>query len=122
MKATLLLMLGCLISFQLSATTNAGNGQKWYGPYTITKVARYYDGGHRTSVHMAEPPKTTCNVTNNQKKVTYYANRKSQAYADSMFSAAAAAQAQNKKVMLLLDRACHETYGLNVHGVEILSE
>ncbi|ACY51050.1 hypothetical protein VEA_002888 [Vibrio antiquarius] len=38
-----------------------------------------------------------------------------------LFSAVATAQAQNKKVMLLIDKSCHNVLGLNVHGVEILS-
>jgi hypothetical protein len=49
----------------------------------------------------------------------------SEAFSNSMFSAAATAQAQNKRVMLLLDGyagPCNATFGQNIHGIEILSD
>ncbi|SHO56829.1 hypothetical protein [Vibrio quintilis] len=121
MKIVLFFFLGLFLSCNALATTNAGTNQKWYGPFTINKIARYYDGAHRMTVHVKETPNTTCSVTNEEKKASYH-------YADNsdfsmqMFSVLATAQAQNKKVMLLLDHGCAANYGLNVHGVEILSD
>ncbi|MGF1749348.1 hypothetical protein [Vibrio cionasavignyae] len=120
MKYTLLLLLASLVSLNLHATTNAGSGQKWYGPYTVDKVARYWDGNHRMSVHVTETPNTTCDVTNTQQLATYYYGT-SITFMQQFVSVLMAAQAQNKKVMLLLDYTCHTTYGLNLHGIEILS-
>ncbi|MDW6003290.1 hypothetical protein [Vibrio mangrovi] len=121
MKKTLVLMIGCLASLNLYATTNPGSGQKWYGPFTLTKVARYWDGSyHRMSVHIAEEPGTDCSVTNSEKKISYVG--RSETFSDSLFSAAATAQAQNKRVMLLLDGACDASFGKNVHGIEIFSD
>ena len=45
MKKILLFILSSLVTLDLHAATNDSPGQKWYGPYTITKVARYWDGG-----------------------------------------------------------------------------
>jgi hypothetical protein len=119
MKKKLIGILTILLSFSSLAETNAGSGQKWYGPFTIDKVARYWDGGHKMSVHVNETPETPCEVSNSEKKFTYLPD--SQPTAMDLFSAVATAQAQNKKVMLLIDKSCHNVLGLNVHGVEILS-
>ena len=120
MKKILLGVFCALLSCNGIAQTNAGDGQKWYGPFTIDKVARYWDGGHKMSVHVNETPETPCAVSNTEKKFTYQPN--SAETAMDMFSAVATAQAQNKRVMLLIDRACHNVLGLNLHGVEILSD
>ncbi|WP_139281478.1 hypothetical protein [Vibrio aerogenes] len=121
MRKLIILALGLMTSLSVFATTNAGNGQTWYGPFTITKLARYYDGAHRMTVHVAETPSTTCSITNEQKMASYQTANDSN-YSMQMFTVLATAQAQNKKVMLLLDRTCAANYGLNVHGVEILSD
>ncbi|CAM3922692.1 hypothetical protein VA7868_00128 [Vibrio aerogenes CECT 7868] len=120
MKSILLVILGLFLSCSTYATTHAGTNQIWHGPFTITKLARYYDGAHRMTVHVAETPNTTCSVTNEQKMATYHYDNNSD-FSMQMFSILATAQAQNKKVMLLLDHTCAANYGLNVHGVEILS-
>ena len=96
MKKALVLSFACLTSLHINATTttNASAGQKWYGPYTITKVARFWDGGGRTTIHFAEvPTDVPCTVTQNKKQATYWFGPNSHDFADSMFSAAAA-QAQ----------------------------
>ncbi|AIL71193.1 TPA: hypothetical protein ACGVAU_001544 [Vibrio vulnificus] len=121
MKKIIVSIVGLILSTGVLAETNAGAGQKWYGPFTIEKVAKYWDGGVRMSVHFLETPNTSCDVTNSEKKVSYWNNPKAETFADSMFSAAATAQAQEKKVMILMDKTCHPIYGLNIHGVEILS-
>ncbi|KAB0285347.1 hypothetical protein F2P58_22770 [Vibrio fortis] len=124
MKKTLVLILSGLAALNVHAssltTTHAGSGQNWYGPFTLTRVANYWDGAAKMTLHVAETPKTGCATTDTKKMATYYAGTK--AYADGFFSAAAAAQAQDKKVLLLLDRACDSRYGLNIHGIEILSD
>ncbi|MCG7496540.1 hypothetical protein MHO82_06675 [Vibrio sp. Of7-15] len=122
MKKLFVLLFGLALSSNVSATTNAGAGQKWYGPYTISKVARYWDGGHRITVHVNEKMQTPCEVTNTEGKVSYNVSVNTNIHSDWLFSASATAQSQNKKVMLLLDRTCAPNYGLNLHGVEILSE
>ncbi|MBG0758878.1 hypothetical protein BOO22_05570 [Vibrio cidicii] len=122
MKKIIVAIAGLILSTGVLAETNAGAGQKWYGPYTIAKVARYWDGGFRTSIHVNEVPETSCAVTNDQKKVSYFGDYTNNAFADSLFSAAATAQAQHKKVMLLLESKCLDAYGLNLLGVEIISE
>ncbi|EGQ8088399.1 hypothetical protein M5216_001988 [Vibrio vulnificus] len=120
MKKIILSIVGLILSTGVLAETNAGAGQKWYGPFTIAKVARYWDGGHKMSVHVNETPETPCSVSNDERKFTYQPD--SQATSMDLFSAVATAQAQNKKVMLLIDRACHQVLGLNLHGVEIISD
>ncbi|EMQ2875098.1 hypothetical protein V9N52_000313 [Vibrio navarrensis] len=120
MKKIIVAIAGLILSTGVLAETNAGAGQKWYGPYTIAKVARYWDGAHKMSVHVNETPETPCAVSNNEKKFTYQPN--DPIYATYMFSAVATAQAQNKKVMLLIDKNCDSVLGMNVHGVEILSD
>ncbi|HAS8422877.1 TPA: hypothetical protein I7747_09700 [Vibrio vulnificus] len=120
MKKIILSIVGLILSTGVLAETNAGAGQKWYGPYTLAKVARYWDGTHKMSVHVQETPDTSCDITNHEKKFTYHPN--DDIMATYLFSAAAAAQAQNKKVMLLIANTCHNIYGLNLVGVEIISE
>lgn len=115
-------VVALIFSSPLFAETNAGTGQKWYGPYTVDRVARYWDGGHRMSVHVKEPMNTSCEVSNQEKKASYYYSAASYDFASDMYSVVVTAQAQNKKIMLLLDSACNPIYGLNVHGVEILTE
>lgn len=72
MKYFAILVSSFLFSSYTFAQTNAAPGQVWYGPYTVAKVARYWDGGHRMSVHVVEAPKASCAVTNNEKKASYY--------------------------------------------------
>jgi len=123
MKKILLFILSSLVTLDLHAATNASPGQKWYGPYTITKVARYWDGGGRATVHFAETPiDIPCDINKNQRKAAYWGDPNAHAFADSMFSVAATANAQNKKVYVLLDKSCHPLYGLNLHGIEMVSD
>lgn len=123
MEKIFLIALSSIVSLNLHAATNASPGQKWYGPYTITKVANYWDGGLRATVHFAETPiNIPCDINKNQKKATYWVNPNAQAFVNSMFSAAATANAQNKKVYFLLDNSCHPLYGLNLHGIEMVSD
>jgi hypothetical protein len=120
MKKILLGVFCALLSCNGIAQTNAGGGQKWYGPFTIDKVARYWDGSHRMSVHVNETPETPCALSNSEKKFTYFGP--DSFFATSMFSAGATAQAQNKKVMLLIDSSCDNVLGSGLLGFEVLSD
>lgn len=122
MKKLFVLLFSLVLSSNVSATTNAAAGQVWYGPYTINKIARYWDGGHRLTLHVNEKMQTSCEKTNTEQMATYWVGGNTNVHSDWLFSVSATAESQNKKVMLLLDRTCHATYGLNLHGVEILSE
>ena len=51
---TISLVSALLFSLNSTATTHAGSGQKWHGPFTIKKLARYWDGAQRTTVHVNE--------------------------------------------------------------------
>lgn len=121
MKKALIFILTFWLSVNSYATTNAASGQKWYGPFTITKVANYWDTGYRTTVHVSETPTTNCSVTNNQKAASYHINGGNFQHAQLLYSILATAQAQKAKVNILLDSGCDSTYGLNLHGVEIIS-
>jgi hypothetical protein len=114
------LVAGLLFSFNSSATTPSGTGQEWHGPFTIKKLARYWDGGQKTTVHVNEKMNTLCATSDQEGKVTYYYGNNYEMN-NTLTSLLMAAQAQNKKIMLLIDRDCHSTYGKNLHGVEILS-
>lgn len=107
-------------SYSTRALSVAGSGQVWYGPYSISKVARYWDNsGHRLNFHVKEPMNTSCMVNNNEGKATHW-NSNDQEFLASIMSVGLVAQAQNKKIMLLLDKTCHSIHGLNVHGIEIV--
>ncbi|WCN08205.1 hypothetical protein [Marinomonas mediterranea] len=113
-------LVALLISFNASATTpNVGN-YKWYGPFTLEKAARYYNGSHKVTLHFKETPNTPCTVMNNQKMASYWSSGES--FVNALYSAAATAQAQNRKVMIEINTECHATYGGKLYGVEILSE
>ena len=121
MNKILLGVFCALLSFNGMAVTHAGNGQKWYGPFTINKFARYAVGtDQRVSVHVNEAPETSGAVSNSEKKFSYSQNN--YYLSAQLVSALATAHAQNKRVMLLIHGNCDNNLGLRFLGVEILSD
>ncbi|MBW3695091.1 hypothetical protein EK599_05270 [Vibrio sp. T187] len=112
--------LGLLLSFGASAEVHAPKGYSWSGPYTVKSVTRNIDGIHRVAIEFNEDLDTTCNLNNTMGWATNTGNNYT--LVDSMLSLALAAQAQNKKVNIMLGGSCHSTFGLNLWGITILSD
>ncbi|QLK46367.1 MULTISPECIES: hypothetical protein [Vibrio harveyi group] len=121
MKKLLIGLFGILLSFNCLSESYTPTNQNWYGPFTIDKAAYFYDGSsYFLTIHVKETPETACEVTNSMKKFAWKSS--GTVLATNLTSLAVAAQAQNKKIMLLAKDTCREGLGLEFRGVEILSE
>ncbi|MBL4830980.1 MAG: hypothetical protein JKY55_13985 [Aliivibrio sp.] len=122
MKRLIVLLVAFLITLPTQAITHSSSNQKWYGPFTVKKSAFFWDGAPNAVIHVNEEMNTGCGVTDTERKVTYRGSASERDWPARTYSIAVTAQASNKKIMLLIDGACRATYGLNVHGVEVLSD
>jgi hypothetical protein len=121
MKKILLGVFCALLSFGTYAETPSASYQDWIGPFTITKVARYWDGAFRLTIHVKEVPETPCSLNNTNKTFTTH-HSVNDNFVVQMMGLAATAEAQNKKIRLLTSSPCDNNYGLSFVGVELISE
>ena len=121
MKKILLGVFCALLPFGTYAETPSAKNQDWIGPFTITKVARYWDGAFRLTIHVKEVPETPCSLNNTNKAFTTHSNVNDDLVAQ-MMGLSATAEAQNKKIRLLTASPCDNNYGLNFYGIELISE
>ena len=121
MKKILLGVFCALLSFGTYAETPSASYQDWIGPFTITKVARYWDGAFRLTIHVKEVPETPCSLNNTNKTFTTHANVNGN-LVEQMLGLSATADAQNKKIRLLTQSPCDNQIGLNFYGIELISE
>ena len=120
MKKLVVGLFSLVLSFSCFAETNALRGQKWIGPFTVDKVATYLNATYfAVTVHVNENVEIACEVSNHEKKF-FYGSPNSYTTRDSLFSAIATAQAQNKRIMILVNSTCNREYGNMFEGVEIL--
>ena len=101
------------------ASGSAFAAQSWYGPYTIKKIQRYWDGGNRTVIYVNEKMNTGCQKTDTDSVVTVPSDYGEHLYHNGVYSGALAAQAQNRKIRLMLDNGCDSKYGKRLYGIEI---
>lgn len=106
-----------LISMVLSLPSFASS-------YTIRSVTRYKMGtGHVMNVQLNESLASGCEVTDNQRRVSFISTQESSRQGKLMYNTASSALPLKKKVMLLLDSDCSPAYGLNISSaIEFLPE
>jgi len=124
MKKLYAVGLGLLLSFNCLAktTSTALYGQEWIGPYTVDKAAFYVNSVYFVfTMHVKENLNTQCAETNKDKKFTRL-NTSTSDFINKLYTVAATAQAQGKKVNLLATKQCNSEYGMVIDGIEIVSD
>ncbi|MEH0698709.1 hypothetical protein [Vibrio owensii] len=120
MKKLLIGLFGILLSFNSYSEVPAPANYQWYGPYTIKSVARYINRIHSVTITVNDNLETTCDFNNTTKTLTNVHDN--HVNVDGIYGGGLTAQAQNKKVKLLLGSTCVANKGLDLLGIEILSD